>query len=66
MSQNEKIISVSQITKSYKKTKVLKGLEFSISKGSIFALLGSNGSGKTTTVNILSTLLLPDSGSANI
>ena len=62
----EHIISVSNLTKSFKKLHVLKGVSFDIPKGSIFALLGSNGAGKTTAVRILSTLSKPDSGSASI
>jgi len=62
----ETIISVSSLEKSFKGLKVLKGVDIKVSKGSIFALLGSNGAGKTTIVNILSTLLKPDGGSAKI
>lgn len=60
------IISVKNLTKSYKQTQVLKGISFSIKRGSVYALLGSNGAGKTTTVNILSTLLSPDEGDVTI
>jgi ABC-2 type transport system ATP-binding protein len=52
--------------KSYGKLEVLKGVDFAVASGSIFALLGSNGAGKTTVVRILSTLLKPDAGSANV
>jgi len=41
-------ISVSGLEKSYKNLKVLKDMNFTVQKGSIFALLGSNGAGKTT------------------
>lgn len=58
----EKIIEVSGLQKSYKENHVLKDVSFTIDKGSIFALLGSNGAGKTTVVKILSTLLKYDSG----
>jgi len=44
----------------------LRGLSFSVERGSVHALLGPNGAGKTTTVRILATLLLPDSGRAEI
>lgn len=44
----------------------LKGVNFSVYRGSIHALLGPNGAGKTTTVKIVSTLLLPDSGDAYV
>jgi ABC-2 type transport system ATP-binding protein len=61
----EKAIQVKGLQKSYKKLHVLKGVDFAVEQGSIFALLGSNGAGKTTIVRILSTLLKPDSGTAH-
>jgi ABC-2 type transport system ATP-binding protein len=45
---------------------VLRGVDFDVDRGSIFALLGSNGAGKTTVVNILSTLLRPDAGTVSV
>ncbi|MFT3984252.1 MAG: ATP-binding cassette domain-containing protein [Lachnospiraceae bacterium] len=63
---SEKIIEVSGLQKAYKKNPVLKDVSFTIDKGSIFALLGSNGAGKTTVIKILSTLLKSDGGSAVI
>lgn len=57
-------ISVKGLKKSYKDKEVLKGVELEVEKGSIFALLGSNGAGKTTMVRILSTLLKQDGGTA--
>ncbi|MFJ8260712.1 ABC transporter ATP-binding protein [Rummeliibacillus sp. NPDC094406] len=57
-------IEVKGLQKSYKKLQVLKGVDFEVEKGNIFALLGSNGAGKTTIVKILSTLLKPDGGTA--
>ena len=62
----ESFISVSSLQKSFKTNHVLKDVSFNIRKGSIFALLGSNGAGKTTAVKILSTLLKPDGGKATI
>jgi len=59
-------IQVKGLQKSYKKTHVLKGVDFEVAKGSIFALLGSNGAGKTTIVKILTTLLKQDSGTAAV
>ncbi|ALX66103.1 ABC transporter ATP-binding protein [Microbacterium sp. XT11] len=59
-------ISVRGIEKSYKDLHVLRGVDFEVEKGSIFALLGSNGAGKTTMVRILSTLLTPDAGTASV
>ena len=62
----EKAIEVKGLRKSFKETEVLKGVDFEVKRGEIFALLGSNGAGKTTMVNILSTLLKPDGGSASV
>lgn len=59
-------IQVNGLEKSYKKLHVLKGVDFEVEKGSIFALLGSNGAGKTTIVKILTTLLKQDSGTATV
>lgn len=59
-------IQVKELQKSYKKLHVLKGVDFDVEKGSIFALLGSNGAGKTTIVKILTTLLKQDSGTATV
>ncbi len=59
-------IEVQGLTKSYKKLRVLTGVDLNIPRGQVLALLGPNGAGKTTTVRILSTLLLPDSGTARV
>jgi len=59
-------IQTTGLTKAFKDTKVLKGVDLQVRRGQIFALLGSNGAGKTTAVNILSTLLTPDGGSASV
>src|SRR5512142_3411903 len=59
-------IRVNGLHKSYEKLHVLKGVEFDVDSGSIFALLGSNGAGKTTVVRILATLLKPDAGTASV
>jgi ABC-2 type transport system ATP-binding protein len=55
-------IRVQGLEKSFKDVHVLRGIDLDIARGSIYALLGSNGSGKTTTVKILSTLLKADAG----
>jgi ABC-2 type transport system ATP-binding protein len=59
-------IRVAGLEKSYGKLGVLKGVDFEVAPGSIFALLGSNGAGKTTVIRILSTLLHADAGSASV
>ena len=57
-------IQVSGLQKSYKDLHVLAGVDFAVERGSIFALLGSNGAGKTTVIRILTTLLKADAGTA--
>ncbi|MBN6041154.1 ABC transporter ATP-binding protein [Amycolatopsis sp. 195334CR] len=59
-------IHVQGLEKSYKTLHVLRGVDFDVAPGSIFALLGSNGAGKTTVVKILSTLLKADAGKATV
>jgi ABC-2 type transport system ATP-binding protein len=57
---------VQGLEKSYKQLHVLRGVDFDVARGSIVALLGANGAGKTTIVNILSTLLRADAGTASV
>jgi len=59
-------IQVQGLDNSYKDLRVLRGVDFEVARGSIFALLGSNGAGKTTVVKILSTLLRADAGTARV
>ena len=59
-------IRVQGLGKSFKDLHVLRGVDLEIARGSILALLGSNGSGKTTTVKILSTLLKADAGTVTV
>ena len=59
-------IRVQGLEKSFKDVHVLRGVDFDVAGGSIFALLGSNGAGKTTVIKILSTLLAKDAGSAEV
>jgi ABC-2 type transport system ATP-binding protein len=66
MEETNVAIQVHGLHKSYKKLQVLKGVDFDVARGSIFALLGSNGAGKTTIVRILTTLLKPDDGTTRV
>ena len=59
-------ITIAGLTKSYGDHHVLKGVDLDVAPGSIFALLGSNGAGKTTAIKILSTLLKADGGTATV
>lgn len=66
MSRLDMSISVSALKKSYQDREVLKDVNFSVSSGTIYALLGSNGAGKTTTIRILTTQIKADSGEMKV
>jgi ABC-2 type transport system ATP-binding protein len=59
-------ISASRLRKSYDDVAVLQGLDLEVRRGTVYALLGPNGAGKTTLVRILSTLIPPDGGEAQV
>lgn len=68
---SELAIEVKDLVKFYEKrgqppVRAVQGVSFSVRKGEIFGLLGPNGAGKTTTLKILTTLLLPTSGSVRV
>jgi ABC-2 type transport system ATP-binding protein len=58
----ETILSIEGVSKSYKKIKALKNLSLTIPKGSVFGILGPNGSGKTTMMSIVLDILKADTG----
>ena len=62
----ENIIKIKGLKKAYKDIEVLKGVDLEVEQGIVFALLGSNGSGKTTIIKIMATLLQADTGSVMI
>ena len=59
-------IVIENLHKSYGQVHALDGLDLVAEEGSVLAVLGPNGSGKTTTVRILTTLLVPDSGRVEV
>ncbi len=59
-------IEVRNLAKGYKGVPVLDDVSFTVRRGTVFALLGANGSGKTTTINILTTLIEADGGTASV
>ncbi|MGW0178178.1 ATP-binding cassette domain-containing protein [Nocardia sp. NPDC003345] len=59
-------IVVADLVKTYGEVRALDGISFEVARGEVLGLLGPNGSGKTTTVTLLSTLQRPTSGSARI
>lgn len=60
------MISIKNITKSFGKLQVLKGIDLHIGKGEIVSIVGPSGAGKTTLLQIIGTLDTPDSGEINI
>lgn len=60
------ILEVSNITKRFGKTEVLKGIDFSLEKGQVLSIIGSSGSGKTTLLRCLNSLEFADSGTITV
>ena len=60
------MIKINNLTKKYKDKLAVDNLNLEIKTGELFSLLGTNGAGKTTTIKMLSTLILPASGTINI
>ena len=63
---NEQCIQVNNLTKSFSGRKVINDLSFEVNKGEVFALLGHNGAGKSTTIDLILGLKYPDEGNATI
>ena len=59
-------ISLSNISKAYKKVKAVRNISFDVKPGELFGLIGPDGAGKTTIFRILTTLLVPDEGTATV
>jgi ABC-2 type transport system ATP-binding protein len=60
------IISIENLSKSYRRNVVLNGLNLDVEEGSVFGLIGPNGVGKTTTIKILMNILKADAGEARV
>ena len=63
---NKPAIWAEGLQKNYGKTRALAGIDLAVEEGTVLALLGPNGAGKTTAVRILTTLLKPDAGQAEV
>ena len=63
---SEQCIQVSNLTKSFSGRKVVNDLSFAVNKGEVFALLGHNGAGKSTTIDLILGLKCTDEGNATI
>lgn len=62
----DNIISMNNVSKSFKEKAALRDLNFSVKKGEVFGFLGPSGAGKTTTIKILTSQLIPTSGQAQV
>ncbi|MCA1713526.1 MAG: ATP-binding cassette domain-containing protein [Actinobacteria bacterium] len=60
------MIRTTGLVKRYKGVTALDGLDLSVARGTVLALLGPNGAGKTTAVRVLTTLIIPDAGTATV
>ena len=59
-------IDIQNLSKSYGDTQAVQHLSLQVEKGELFGLIGPDGAGKTTVFRMLTTLLLPDEGTATI
>jgi daunorubicin resistance ABC transporter ATP-binding subunit len=60
------MVEASGLTKQFGQTQALAGVDLAVRTGSVVGLLGPNGAGKTTAVRVLTTLTIPDSGTARV
>ena len=59
-------VELRSLSKSFEKVKALDDVSFDVAEGELFGLVGPDGAGKTTLFRILTTLLVPDKGSATV
>lgn len=62
----EAVVAVENLSKSFATTRALESVSFDVSSGEVFGLIGPDGAGKTTLFRILTTLMVPDAGSATV
>lgn len=66
INQCKNVIEVKDLVKNYGSIQAVKGISFTVAEGSLFAFLGTNGAGKSTTISIISTLLKKTSGEVSV
>ena len=66
MTESTLAIEVDDLRKSFDEVEAVRGVSFEVAAGEVFGFLGPNGAGKTTTVRMLTTLLLPTGGRAEV
>ncbi|MFQ5593699.1 MAG: ABC transporter ATP-binding protein [Anaerolineae bacterium] len=67
MEQSDNLVVVTEnLTKSFKETVAVDGLDLAVERGEIFGLVGPDGAGKTTTIRMLTAIMLPTSGQATV
>ena len=59
-------VEVEHLSKSYGEVKAVNDISFAVKKGSLFAFLGVNGAGKSTTINIICSILQKDAGKVTV
>ena len=62
----ERVLGVEDLVVRFGEVEAVRGISFAVSPGESFGLLGPNGAGKTTTIRVLTTLLRPTAGSAEV
>lgn len=66
MSEREQVVVAESLTKRYGETLAVDALSLSVAAGEVYALVGANGAGKSTTIRMLTGLSLPDEGTARV
>src|SRR5436190_990732 len=58
----QEVLTVQNIVKTFESVRAVRGISFSVRRGTITGLLGRNGAGKTTTIRMITGIFMPDSG----